>query len=214
MAATLLNKIKKRFSKAKKKNISYFIQENVIQGYGDLKSVVRPLPDTEPIPSKQLFSLNDITLDKVEPKILKQKYGTPSLILKNDHNIENHKIYFFRDKVGFYKILIQFHFIGNNFFFVSTRLSVPKGLSGGRKRQIVKRALEKYSVNAPNQVKSLDIKLIDAQGNLLFVNDYVSFYLNYLANNETTRQIYHELWESNDERRDNGDTMPDIEKFI
>ena len=214
MAAKILRRIKKKISKIRNKNISYFSQENVIQGYGDLRAILNPLPEIKPIKSTKPFSINELPLNSITIKSLKEKFGYPSIVLKNGHNIEKHKIYFYRDRVGFYKILIQFHFIDNEFFFVSTRLSVPKGLSTERKKEIVKQALIKYTGKAPAQIKNLDVKLIDEDGNQLFVNDYVSFYLNYLAENETKKQLYQELWEATDEQIEIEESKVEIEKYI
>ena len=214
MAAKLLKRIKKKFSKIRGKNASYFIQENVIQGYGDLKAILNPLPKVKAINSNKLLSINEIPLNEIDVKLLKEKFGYPSIVLKNGHNIEKHKIYFYRDRIGFYKILIQFHFIGSEFFFVSTRLSVPKGLTIERKQKIVKQALIKYTGKAPKEVKSLDFKLVDESGNTLFVNDYVSFYLNYLVENDTKKQLYQELWEATDEQVEIEESNVEIERFI
>lgn len=214
MAAKILKRIKKKISKIRNKNLSYFSQENVIQGYGDLKAILNPLPEIKPIKSIKPFSINEMGLNEINIKSLKEKFGYPSIVLRNGHNIENHKIYFYRDRVGFYKILIQFHFINNEFFFVSTRLSVPKGLTIERKKEIVKQALLKYAGKAPKEIKSLDVKLVDENGNMLFINDYVSFYLNYLAENETKKQLYHELLETTEEQLEIEESHIEIEKFI
>lgn len=215
MSAKVIKRLKKRISKIRRGNLSYYIQENVIQGSGDLKMILNPLPDVEPIKSIKPFAINDLNLNDVTPKTLKEKFGPPSNILKNDHNIEKHKIYFYRDRVGYYKLLLQFHFINNEFLFASTRLSVPKGLTIERKREIVRQALIKYTGARSNkQVKSLDLKLVDENNNIMFVHDYVSFYLNYLVDNETRRRLIVELFETTDEKQEEETSKTGIEKYI
>ncbi len=215
MAAKLIKRLKKKISKIRGRNASYFIQENVIQGYGDLKAVLNPLPNVKPVATKKVIAINELDINDITIKKIKAKFGVPSYILKNDFNIEKHKIYFFRDRVGYYKLLIQFHFINNQFFFASTRISVPKGISVERKQQIVKQALIKYTgVTERKQVKDLDIKLIDEHNSILFVFDYVSFYLNYLADNETKAALYEEYCVATDEDKEIEESKIEIDKYI
>lgn len=215
MAAKLLKRLKKRLSKLRNKNASYFIQENVVQGNGDLKAILSPLPGIKPIETNRTIAIYEIPLNDITYKSLKNKFGYPSFILKNDHNIEKHKVYFYRDKVGHYKLLMQFHFIENQFFFGSTRISVPKGISTESKLKIVKQALIKYtSATERKQVKELDIKLIDENSNILFVFDYVSFYMNYLVNNDMTKKLYEEYCVGSDDETDNIETREEIDKYL
>lgn len=215
MSAKLIKRLKKKISKIRGKNASYFIQENVIQGYGDLKAVLNPLPNIKPIATNKAIAINELAINDITIKNLKEKFGIPSYVLKNDFNIEKHKVYFFRDRVGFYKLLMQFHFINNQFFFASTRISVPKGISFERKQQIVKQALIKYTgATERKQVKDLDIKIIDEHNNILFVFDYVSFYLNYLVENETKAALYEEHCVVTDEEKEIEESKIEIEKYI
>lgn len=215
MAAKLVKRIKKRISKIRNKNASYFIQENVVQGFGDLKAVLNPLPDIDPLTSTKTIAINEIPLNDITIKSVKEKFGVPSYVLKNGQNIENHKVYFFRDRVGFYKLMLQFHFINNNFFFASTKISVPKGITTERKKQIVKQALVKYTgANESKQIKELDVKITDEHNNMLFVFDYVSFYLNYLPDNETCKILYEEVCAATEEEKETEETKIDIDKYI
>ena len=93
MAAKLIKRLKKRISKIQGKNSSYFIQENVIQGYGDLKAVLNPLPHVKPLETNKNIAINELTLKDISVKLIKDKFGVPSYILRNDHNIEKHKVY-------------------------------------------------------------------------------------------------------------------------
>lgn len=215
MTAKLLKRLKKRISKIRNKNASYFIQENVVQGHGDLKAVLNPLPEVKPVEAEKTIAINEIPLNEISPKSLKEKFGYPSFILKNGHNIENHKVYFFRDRVGYYKIMLQFHFINNVFFFASTKISVPKGITIDKKRQIVKQALVKYtSATERKQVKDVDIKIVDEHNNMLFVFDYVSFYLNYLVDNETKEELYQEFCVESEEEKESEEARIEIDKYI
>jgi len=215
MAAKFLKRFRKRLSKLRNKNASYFIQENVIQGSGDIKSILNPLPGEKAVETKKSIAINEIPLNEITTKKLKSKFGVPSYILKNDQNIPKHKVYFFRDRVGFYKLLMQFHFINNQFFFASTRISVPKGISLERKREIVKQALVKYTgATERKQVKTLDIKLVDKNQNLLFVYDYVSFYLNYLAHNDLKEKLIEEYCTITDGEKESKESKIEIDKYI
>jgi len=211
----LFKRFKKRYSKLRNRNASYFIQENVIQGNGDLRSILNPLPDVKVQTATRNISINELPLNEISIRKLKVKFGVPSYILKNYDHIEKHKVYFFRDRVGFYKLLMQFHFINNQFFFASTRISVPKGLSVDRKHEIIKQVLIKYTgATERKQVKDLDIKLIDENNNMLFVFDYVSFYLNYLAQNDLKERLIKKYCGVSDEDKENEESRKEIHKYI
>lgn len=197
------------------RNASYFIQENVIQGNGDLKSILNPLPGVKALTTNRAIAINELPLNEITVRKLRAKFGVPSYILKNNNNIEKHKVYFFRDRVGFYKLLMQFHFINNEFFFASTRISVPKGISVERKREIVKQVLMKYTgATERKQVKELDIKLIDENNNVFFVFDYVSFYLNYLPQNELKDKLFEEYCTVTDQEKENTESRLEIDKYL
>lgn len=213
--AKLFKRFRKRISKIRNKNASYFIQENVIQGSGDLRAVLDPLPKVKVQTAKRQIAINELQLNEITIRKLRSKFGVPSYILKNYNHIDKHKVYFFRDRVGFYKLLMQFHFINNHFFFASTRISVPKGISFERKREIVKQILMKYTgTTEKKQVKDIEIKLVDENNNILFVFDYVSFYLNYLPQNELKDNLFKEFCTLSDAEKEKEESRLEIDKYL
>lgn len=207
MKIKLFRRLRKRAKLAKSHDSRYYHQENVIKDKADLVVTLNPLPQTNGYKAKKTFSYNRQPLEEITQKSLKSRLGSPSYILWNHEEIPKHKVYYYRDHIGLYKFLMQYHFFNNQFFFASTRISAQNRLTPKDKTEIVNQLLKKYLDKKP--VKTMDdfeIKLIDKNNNLIYTYDTVYFYINYLLNNDTSRLLAEKLGVN----KDNG---PDFEKL-
>ena len=185
------------FSKHFKKNITgtskksaYFIRENRIQSLTDIKKILNPLPDIEEINTNTGISFNGMELSKIAITLLKKEIGDPSYVLDNSDRIDKHKILFYKDSADYYKFLIQYHFINDQFFFASNKISSLGILSPGDKNKIIGQIRFKYLGIPPEEhIKTLIIKIGDRLNNVITTVDDVYFHINYLAENTTTQQL-------------------------
>jgi len=195
MKIKFFRNLKKKLSFSSKNHSSkYYFQQNVIKDKADLKLTLNPLPKTEVYKSAGSFLFNEIPLKEITHKTLKAKLGTPAYVLWNDDQIPKHRIYFYRERFGSYKFLMQYHFIEKRFVFACNRISSHNGLSKNDREEIVRQLLLKYTDLEIKEPKDdFEVKMIDKEGNIIFTYDSVYFYVNYLPNNENTQHLIKEF---------------------
>lgn len=185
----LSNLFGKKKSKTPSKNSSYFERENRFEVVKDLKKVLEigfepPFNKTE-----KEITFHGVPLLLTSPQVIKKKFGNPMYILDNSKYIDGHKIFFYKDSVNIYKFLIQYHFIDNMFFFASNKVSSLGELTDEVKYKVLDRIKTKYFGDDTKDIKGLNVKLKDPNGSVLYTVDDVYYHLNYLVDNETTKQL-------------------------
>jgi len=194
MSFKLFRKFRRKIKVRKNHSSKYYHQQNLIKDKADLIVTLNPLPSTEVYNSDKSFMFNNILLNNLDLKTMKDKLGSPAYVLWNDEMIPKHKIFYYRDHIGNYKFLMQVHFINKNFVFASNRISSRDRLTERDKQEIVRQLLLKYTDRDADEPRDdFELKLIDKDGNTIFTNDTVYFYVNYLPNNDYTRQLIEEL---------------------
>lgn len=186
---SFFKRFKKKIIPISSKGSSYFERENIIQDTRDLKNILQILNEKIFSETKKDITFHGVPLLKTSPRELKNKFGAPMYIFNNSDNIESHKIFFYKDSVDFYKFLIQYHFIDNNFFFASNKVSSLTALSEEDKTKIVGRIKTKYFGEEAKEIKGLKVKLRDQNGSIFYTVDDVYYYLNYLLDNQTTKKL-------------------------
>lgn len=171
------------------KNSSYYNRENRIENLGDLKKVLEAAPKIKAAKTGTNFTFNNIPLLNIDQKLLISKFENPVFMLDNDSEIKGHKVYFYRESIDYYRFLIQYHFVNDNFFFATNKISSVTALSDGDKQKIIDRINTKYLDQKPGDNKSLTIKIIDPNNSIIFTRDDVYFHINYLAGNKTTKSL-------------------------
>ncbi len=195
MKIRFFRRLKQKLSFSKKDHGSrYYVQQNVIKDKADLKLTLNPLPKTEVFKSDKSFLFNEIPLKEITHKALKAKLGSPAYVLWNDDQIPKHRIYFYRERVGSYKFLMQYHFIEKRFVFACNRISSHNGLTNNDREEIIRQLLLKYTdrdIKGPQD--DFEVKMMDGEGNIIFTYDSVYFFVNYLPNNENTQHLIREF---------------------
>jgi hypothetical protein len=183
-------KIKKKLAVSTSKNATYFRRENLITTIDDLQIMLNPLPELKTKKTKKEISFNAFPLTSITFSKIKKDGGNPSFVLDNSENIDDHIVYFYKDGVDYYKFLIQYHFIGDRFFFASNKVSSMGILSTQDKNKIVGQINLKYlDLSEDTPVKDLIIKVADSDNSIITTEDDVYFHVNYLAGNETTKKL-------------------------
>lgn len=215
MKFKLFRKLRRKTNFSKGRGLRYYSQENVIKDNADLVITLNPLPKTEIIKANKTFSFNGMPLNEINRKTLKNRSNAPSYVLWNNEYIPKHKIYFYREHIGLYKFMMQYHFIDNRFFFACNRISSHNRLTENDKNEIVGQLFKKY-IGDENAIPkdNFEIKLVDEENNIIFTNDSVYYYINYLPNNETTRKLIEKLGIHTDNRENLIMLREDINEII
>jgi hypothetical protein len=94
-----------------------FYRSFINQYYLDFAHQVLSQEHHEPFLTKSLIAPHDIQFGSTPRRVI-WKIGMPSFQVKDINDFKDHKILFYRTKLLRQKVLIQFHFI-NNFFYYS-----------------------------------------------------------------------------------------------
>jgi len=94
-----------------------FYRSFINQYYLDFAHQVLSQEHYEPYLTKSLIAPHDIQFGSTPRRVI-WKIGMPSFQVKDINDFKDHKILFYRTKLLRQKVLIQFHFI-NNFFYYS-----------------------------------------------------------------------------------------------
>lgn len=188
--ASLIKSLGKIFTVAPSKNASYFKQQNVLESTPELQRVLKVSPSIPEQKTSTEISFNGMPLLEITTSKIKNKFGIPSYVHDNSDKIEGHEVYFYLDSIDNYKFLVQYHFVNNNIFFVSNKVSsTGKKLSDRDKNKIVSRISQKYLNEAPKDTKRWLIKVSDPNSSFIYTVDEVYYQLYYLAGNDTTKHL-------------------------
>ena len=186
---SFFKRFKKKIPGISSNSSGYFVRENLLEDIRDLKSVLKtgfepPFSETD-----KEITFHGVPLKGTSPRVIKSKFGSPMHILDNSKNIDGHKVFFYKDSINIYKFLIQYHFIDNEFFFASNKVSSVTVLTDEVKTKVIDRIKIKYFAENAKEIVGLKVKLKDPNGSILYTIDEVYYRLNYLLNNKTTKQL-------------------------
>lgn len=178
------------------KDSAYYERENLIKDIEDLNKNLNPFPSAAYLKALNEITFNGLPLQQITLSQLRTELGTPTSSISNTDQIKNHRIHFYRDSLGMFRILSQYHFIGNEFIFASNRFSSQSRLSQDDKNQIVGQVQKKYlGESVKSKLNKFDFKFKDELNNRLFIDDDVHFYLNYIPGSEFVKNLSEKLTE-------------------
>ncbi|NOY51472.1 MAG: hypothetical protein GXO88_13040 [Chlorobi bacterium] len=170
---------------------TYYIRECLIHTSEDLIKILNPKKGGDTIEEKvrDEIKFKDLPLLNLSEKMIINAMENPVYIHDNSEVIKGHRVLFYKEDVEFYRFLIQFHFIYNDFFFVSNKVSSSGMLSNNEKSKIVNQLKRKYLSDKPQKGDSFLLNLEDKNGSVLNTIDDVYFYVNYLSGIELTNKL-------------------------
>lgn len=206
---------KKKVASSSSKNATYYKRENLIEDVEDLKKILNPLPKHKVQKSKREISFNTFPLRTLTYNTIQKDAGNPVFVLKNSDNIDKHEVVFYKDGVDYYKFLIQYHFINDQFFFASNKISSMGILSPSDKTKIVGQINLKYlGLSADEASQDLVIKVADENNSIITTIDDVYFHVNYLAGNETTNKLIQKYSGQTIEKNQTSGFSETLDKYI
>lgn len=186
---SFFKRFKKKIPGVSSKSSSYFERENLLEDVRDLKGVLETGFEPPFYSTEKEITFHGVPLKGTSPQVVKKKFGSPMYILDNSKNIDGHKVFFYKDSVNIYKFLIQYHFIDNEFFFASNKVSSMTVLTDEVKEKVLDRIKIKYFGENAKEIKGLKVKLKDPNGSILYTVDDVYYNLNYLLDNKNTKKL-------------------------
>lgn len=168
---------------------TYYIRESIIHTTDDLVKLLNPeiKPETLSAKSEKTISFKGLTLNDINENNLINEMEQAVYVYDNSDVIPGHRVFFYKDDVEFYRFLFQFHFIHDEFFLASNKVSASGMLSGKEKSKIVNQICGKY-LNKTD-VNTFLLNINDSQNNYLTTIDDVYFYVNYLCGNEIVSKL-------------------------
>lgn len=168
---------------------SYYIRENVVHTYGDLRNIYTPkgkiLHNTS-----EVIVFNNISLSQITEKLLTDTFGEAHHVIDELNDIDNYKIIFYRHSAGPYNYLMQFHFYENNFLFVNNIIRLSYVLGNSDKKSIMNRLQEKYYPDFEfDFTKGFELQIKDVNNNFLYTTDSVNFSITYINNTQVLKEM-------------------------
>lgn len=183
----MLSFFKSSKKKTPKKGATFYHRENKIQTIEELNIIHKRLSSTTSTLTKSNILFQGFELDNISEKSLEKDFGEESYLLEPNSDILDHKVYYYRIASSSLRFLIQIHFIGDQFFFATTKVYSDSLLSLSDKQKVTSQIISKYSPNSDSD--TTDFKLKDPKGNILFTHDHVYYYIQYLPNNALNQKL-------------------------
>ncbi len=183
----MLSFFKSSKKKTPKKGKTFYERENLIQTVKELNNCLDHLDSSKATQTSSDIQFQGFELDAIHEKNLEKDFGEESYCLVPNSGITNHLIYYYRITSQHLRFLIQIHFIDDQFFFAATKVYSDALLSAADKQRVLKQIITKYYPDADEHTIEFDIE--DPNGNILFTQDDVYYYIKYLANNNTSQNL-------------------------
>lgn len=184
------------FFKSKKNNpttikSTYYIRESLIHNIDDLVKLLLPPKEVNAIEGKttEEIKFKNIPLLNLNQKKIISEMDEPIFIYDNSDVIPGHKVMFYKEDVEFYRFLVQLHFINDEFFFVSNKVSASGMLSEKEKGKIINQLKHKYLGKSETENNSFLLRLTDNNGSMITTHDEVYFYVNYLSGDSIKNKL-------------------------
>jgi len=197
----LLRKLKRLFRKNSrndsyyyynnyKSKYAYYDRKNFIDNIYKLIEILNPKfsDTTKHIKSSLAITPYSLVFGS-NSKLIVRQLGTPAFIHDNTNYVQGHYTYFYKKKIGNYKLLIQLHFLNDILFFVCTEIYANNDLTRRDKHKIVQLIFQKYGTPEVEEDGNILVKLEDNNGNIMFTRDESEFFICYLSNNSDIKEL-------------------------
>lgn len=144
---------------------------------------------------KQFFSPIEFKLKNnlkfgISPLMLRFKLGKPFYSYERDSNYK-YKILLYKSYIGKYKTKVEYHFFDKKLFFVTYTFSESDNF-----KTITSILKNKYKIGKNISIE--DIKIIDKNKNIIYVDKTFDFTINYLTgDNQLIQAINEKIYEPN-----------------
>lgn len=172
-------------------NSAYYNRECIVHSAEDLSLILHPdqkeftlVTDTD----KELL-IKNLPLIELNEQYIVASLKKPVYVLDNSKSIKGHKVLFYKEDVGFYRFLLQFHLIDDKFFFANNRVTSSGMLPETEKNKIIHQILNRYLIKTGEEYNDFQIMLTDKNGSVLTTIDDVNFDVNYLCGGDIKNNL-------------------------
>jgi hypothetical protein len=173
---------------ASSRNKTYYLRENQLSTKKDFSNIFELSPEDKSFKGKinTEISVAGIPLSEITPERVIEELDSPSFVLDNSDEVPGHIVYYYRQTADLIKFLIQFHFINDKCIFVNNSISATGiSLTNEDKIKVLNKLFLLYKIKEKREENNFLIFLTDPFGNIIYTNDTVNLYINYVARPET-----------------------------
>ncbi len=197
-------------------NSTYYIRECLIHNVDDLNLILQAdLKEFTLIAKTDVdLEIKNLPLIGLTEKKLIVSLKQPIYIFDNSDDLKGHKVLFYKEDVGFYRFLLQFHFMDGVFFFASNRVSSSGLLPEAEKNKIIHQILNRYSIKTEEEYKDFHLMITDENDSVLTTIDEVYFNVNYLCGGETKNNMISRFSGQKDQKNQKSDFDSNVDKYF
>lgn len=197
-------------------NSTYYIRECLIHNMTDLNLILQAdLTEFTLIAKTEIdLEIKKLPLIGLNEKILLASLKQPIYIFDNSESLKGHKVFFYKEDVGFYRFILQFHFMDGEFFFASNRVSSSGMLPEAEKNKIIHQILSRYSVKTEEEYNDFHLMITDESDSVLTTIDEVYFNVNYLCGGETKNNMINRFSGQKDQKNQKSDFDSNVDKYF
>ena len=197
-------------------NSTYYIRECLIHGVNDLNSFLQPKPEDYTLQKKTSvdLSVKNHPLINITEKKITASLKQPVFVYDNSELIKGHKVLFYKEDVEFYRFLLQFHFIDDQFFFASNRVTSSGMLPETEKNKIIKQIIGRYQVENAEDYNGFHLMITDENESVLTTIDDVYFNVNYLCGGEIKNKLLNKFSGQKDKKEQKSDFDNNVDKYF
>jgi len=170
-------------------NSVYYRRENYIVEDADLIAALNPDHVEGRRNCQGEIRVKSLPLIDLSQKQIIASLKKPDFIYDNSQTIKGHKVLFYKEDVEFYRFLLQFHFIDNEFFLASNKVIAPGLLPEAEKRKIINQLSSRYFPGEEINTNSFIMNFTDSAGNMLYTIDEVYFFVNYIPGGDVRERV-------------------------
>jgi len=197
-------------------NSTYYIRECLIHGINDINSFLQPKPEDFTLQKKtsKNLSVKNFPLINLTEKKITEFLKQPIFIYDNSELIKGHKVLFYKEDVEFYRFLLQFHFIDDQFFFASNRVTSSGMLPETEKNKIIKQIIGRYHIENAEDYNGFHLMVTDENESVLTTIDDVYFNVNYLCGGEIKNKLINKFSGQKDKKEQKSNFDNNVDKYF
>jgi len=185
-------------------NSVYYRRENFIVEEADLLTALNPSHVEGRHNCEGEIRVKNLPLIDLTQKKIIASLKKPDFIYDNSQTIKGHKVLFYKEDVEFYRFLLQFHFIDNEFFLASNKVTASGLLPDTEKKKIIHQLLNRYLPGEELDDDNYTISFSDNSGNMLYTIDEVYFFVNYIPGGGIKERVLSKFAHSNSDNNKSG----------